>query len=83
VIAFNPRDPKEAVVGTDAAGVLASSTGGRRWTRIVGSSKATNESSFFFDARERFVYVSTYGRGLWRFAAEEIDIGDVIQPLDG
>ena len=79
-IAFNPRDSREIAVGTDAGGVIATSTGGRSWTRIVNSTRATNISSFYFDTRARNVYVSTYGRGLWRFDADEMDLGEISQP---
>lgn len=65
VIAFNPSNPNEVLVGTEAAGIIFSYDGGYTWELIPGSERITAISCFFF-GRENTVYVASYGRGLWR-----------------
>jgi photosystem II stability/assembly factor-like uncharacterized protein len=67
VIKYNPSNVNHILVGTEASGVIESCDGGTSWRRMPGSRAANAVSDFFFDEARRTVYVSTYGRGLWRF----------------
>ena len=66
VIAFDPADGKRILVGTEAAGIIASTDGGATWRTLPWSSRVTAISAFFFDEVHNTVYVSSYGRGLWK-----------------
>jgi hypothetical protein len=66
VIAFDPADGLRIFVGTEAAGIIVSTDGGASWRTLPRSSEVTAVSGFFFDEVHNVVYVSTYGRGLWK-----------------
>jgi len=79
-IAFDPSIAKRILVGTEAAGVVASSDGGLTWARVPGSSPATSVSSFHFDVEPAGdttdrVVLSSYGRGLWGLVFPKTDLG--------
>jgi len=65
VIAYDPANSDRILVGTESSGVLASADNGATWSRIPGSEKILNVSSFFFDEFRQTVIVGSYGRGLW------------------
>ncbi len=66
VIAYDPWNSNRILVGTDQAGLIASADGGRTWTALPDTNRATAISSIFFDDRTGAIYVATYGRGLWK-----------------
>jgi hypothetical protein len=66
IIKYNPANGAHILVGTEASGVIESCNGGFSWQRVAGSLAAKAISDFFFDELHRAVYVSSYGRGLWR-----------------
>ncbi|HKB34428.1 MAG TPA: sialidase family protein [Candidatus Dormibacteraeota bacterium] len=65
VIAWDPANGNRILVGTESAGIIASTDGGATWTTMVGSQKTTAVTGFFFDEVKHDIVVSTYGRGLW------------------
>jgi hypothetical protein len=73
-IAFDPSSPRRILVGTEAAGIIASLDGGRTWGRIPGSETVSNWSSFFFDEVHDEIGASSYGRGLWKVALADADL---------
>ncbi|HEX7333930.1 MAG TPA: sialidase family protein [Pyrinomonadaceae bacterium] len=64
-IAFSPYERNLIMVGTRDAGVIYSDNGGNTWQPIVGSEAMRYVTGFFFTPNGQ-VYVSTYGRGLWK-----------------
>ena len=70
VIAYDPGNSAHILVGTDQAGIIASSDGGQTWVTLPGTNPATAISSIFFDDRANVVYIATYGRGLWRLTVD-------------
>jgi hypothetical protein len=67
-IAFDPTNGNRIVVGTEAAGLIASIDGGQTWTTMFGSASVIGSTSAFFDEVQNDVIVSTYGRGLWKLS---------------
>lgn len=64
-IGFNPDDPSQVLVGTEAAGIFESADGGQTWAKIPFSDSFIRSISNFFFDRDR-VIVATYGNGLWQ-----------------
>jgi hypothetical protein len=64
-ISFSPQDPRMVLVGTSEGGIFVSTDRGAHWVRVPGSERATYVTSFFWH-NANTVYVSTYGRGLWK-----------------
>ena len=75
VIAYDPGNSQHILVGTDQAGIMASANGGATWSALPGTSAAPAITSFFFDDRTNVVYVSTYGRGLWKLTVDWTTVG--------
>jgi hypothetical protein len=67
-IAFDPADGRRILVGTDSGGLFASFDNGVTWGGIPGSNVITGITDISFDEVRSDVYVSTYGRGLWKVA---------------
>jgi len=69
VIAFHPRNT-EIFVGTESQGVFYSENDGRTWNEVPNSRQIPNISGFAFgfegDREREVIYVSSYGRGLWK-----------------
>ena len=65
-VAFNPANGNMILVGTEAAGIIASIDGGATWQRMLGSKSVSAVTSFFFDEVNNDIIVSSYGRGLWK-----------------
>ena len=65
-IAFDPANGNRILVGTEAAGVIASLDGGATWTTLFQSGQVGAITSFIFDEVQNDVLVSSYGRGLWK-----------------
>jgi hypothetical protein len=64
-IAFDPYDSCHILVGTAQNGVTRSTNGGATWSRIAHSEAMSYITSFYFPPTGT-IWVSTYGRGLWR-----------------
>jgi hypothetical protein len=64
-ISFNPDYPQMVLVGTRNAGIFFSWNNGVYWEKIPGSERIPEVSSFYFENNNR-VWVSSYGRGLWK-----------------
>lgn len=64
-IAFSPYERNLILVGTRDAGVIYSEDRGNTWQTIPGSEAMRYVTGFFFTPTGQ-VYVSTYGRGLWK-----------------
>lgn len=79
-ISFSPADPSQVLLGTNEGGIYYSSNGGSSWGRIEGSKGATSITSFFW-ANLNTVYVSTFGRGLWRLHNQPISSPETFDPL--
>jgi hypothetical protein len=76
VIAFDPSNGQNVLVGTEANGVIASLDGGTSWFKIAGSEQIPAISDFFFDEVGHTIYVSSYGRGLWTITNLVPETGD-------
>ena len=50
----------------EAAGIMATFDGGNSWMTIPGSDTVGAITAFAFDEVQAQVYISSYGRGLWR-----------------
>jgi hypothetical protein len=70
VLAFDPGNSSHILVGTDQAGIFASANGGVTWSALPNTARATAITSFFFDDRTNNIFVSTYGRGLWKLTVD-------------
>jgi photosystem II stability/assembly factor-like uncharacterized protein len=64
-VSFSPQDPSVVLAGTSEGGIYVSNDHGTSWTRIAGTERLPNVTSFAWANANR-VYVSTFGRGLWR-----------------
>ncbi|MEA2325550.1 MAG: hypothetical protein QOE68_509, partial [Thermoanaerobaculia bacterium] len=64
-IAWDPANSCHILVGTMQNGVIRSADGGRTWAQVGGSKRATIVTSFFFPPTGP-IWMSTYGRGLWK-----------------
>lgn len=65
-IEFSPFDPQIVLLGTVARGVFISRDGGATWSRLNADGMFMVTDFYWKNARE--VFVSTYGRGLFRIA---------------
>lgn len=70
-IAFDPFDDRRIFVATRDAGVMVSNDRGVNWTRIAGSESILYGTGFGFQ-QDRTVYVSSYGRGLWKIEFPDV-----------
>jgi photosystem II stability/assembly factor-like uncharacterized protein len=77
-IGFDPYARCHVLVGTAQMGIWRSRDGGSSWDWVAGSFPAANVSSFYFP-REGPVYVSTYGRGLWKLNVDRDAGGRCLQ----
>ena len=64
-IAFSPYERNLIMVGTRDSGVIYSEDHGATWQPVPGSEAMLYVTGFFFTT-DGTVYVSTYGRGLWK-----------------
>jgi hypothetical protein len=64
-IRFNPTDNQMVLVGTRSTGIFFSWNNGTSWEKIPGSERIPEVSSFYFQ-NNNTVWVSSYGRGLWK-----------------
>jgi hypothetical protein len=77
-IAFDPFHPQRVFVATRDAGIIVSNDGGANWSRIPASESILYATGFGFQ-QDRTVYVSSYGRGLWKieFPDERASVGRI------
>jgi hypothetical protein len=75
-VSFCPADPQLVVAGTSEGGIFFSSNNGANWKPIAGSDRATYITSFFWQSANT-VFVSTYGRGLWKLNNRRIAVAPV------
>jgi photosystem II stability/assembly factor-like uncharacterized protein len=69
-IAFDPFNTDRIFVATRDSGVIVSYDRGANWSRIPGSEEILYGTGFGFE-QDRTVYVSSYGRGLWKIEFPE------------
>lgn len=65
-VGFDPTNAQRALVGTEAAGVIATFDGGTSWLRVPGTTAIPAITSFSFDEVRGEVLIATYGRGLFK-----------------
>ena len=68
-IAWDPTNSCHILVGTMQNGVIRSADGGLTWAQVPGSKRATIVTSFFFPPTGP-IWMSTYGRGLWKVMSD-------------
>ncbi len=71
VVREDPTDPNTLFVGTDF-GVFVSVDGGRHWQVLGGNLPSVQVSDLQYQARDRVIVISTYGRGMWAMDATKI-----------
>ena len=72
-VSFSPQDPDLVLAGTNEGGIYASYQNGApdTWLPVANSAGATYVTSFFWQ-NANTVYVSTFGRGLWKLTNRRI-----------
>lgn len=71
-ISFDPKVRDRIFIGTDTAGILATSDGGENWTLVPDTKGVVTSPVDFFNDPEDLLatvdrqIVASYGRGLWR-----------------
>lgn len=65
VVSFHPENATLVLMGAREGGLYFSHDRGRRWQHVPGSERIPHVSSFHWKSHNE-VYVSSYGRGLWR-----------------
>lgn len=81
-VSFSPQDPQLVLIGTSEGGIFASSNNGRDWQQIQDSRLTTYVTSFFWE-NANTVYVSTYGRGLWKLRNRRFALPDTFDDICG
>lgn len=71
-VSFSPQDPSVVLAGTSEGGIYVSNDHGTNWQRIAGTERLPNVTSFAWENANR-VYVSTFGRGLWRLENRTVE----------
>lgn len=71
VIREDPSNPNVLFVGTDF-GVFVSTNGGARWDVLGGNLPSVQVSDLQYHPREKYIVISTYGRGMWGLDASKI-----------
>jgi photosystem II stability/assembly factor-like uncharacterized protein len=79
-ISYHPVDPSHVLLGTTEGGIYYSVDRGATWGKIGGSDPATYVTSFFW-ASLNSVYVSTFGRGIWRLENHPIALPEAFDEL--
>lgn len=78
VVSFHPEHATLVLMGTREGGLYFSNDRGRHWRAVPGSEQIVNVTSFHWKSHNE-VFVSSYGRGLWRlriaYAAPVIEFG--------
>jgi hypothetical protein len=79
-VSFCPTDPNFVLIGTNEGGIYFSPDRGTTWKKVSGSEHATYITSFFWQDANT-IFVSTFGRGLWKLANRRIDAADAFNGL--
>jgi uncharacterized repeat protein (TIGR01451 family) len=74
VIQFDPANGNRILVGTEDNGIIASLNGGADWFKVQTSEKIPAITTFFFDEVQDDIYVSSFGRGLWKLNFPQTDL---------
>ena len=74
VIQWDPSDSSKILVGTEANGVEASFDNGLSWSHMLGSEEVPAITSFFFDEEKDDIFISSYGRGIWKIDLPSADL---------
>lgn len=74
-VSFSPQDPSLVLVGTSEGGIFFSSDRGETWKKVIDSERATHVTSFFWE-NANTIFISTYGRGLWKLGNRRIVVAD-------
>ena len=78
-VSFGPN-PSLVLIGTSEGGIYFSADRGETWRKLAGTERATNITSFFWQ-NENTVFVSTFGRGLWKLRNVRIAVPDAFDDL--
>jgi len=68
-VSFYSADPNRVAIGTQQGGIFVSTDRGATWFKVPGSERATYITSIEW-RNANDLFVSTYGRGLWRVQAK-------------
>lgn len=79
-VSFCPVDSDLVLIGTSEGGIYFSRDNGLYWRKIQGSEPATYITSFFWQ-NANSVFVSTYGRGLWKLTGVQVAVAEVFDEL--
>lgn len=71
VIREDPSNPNVLYLGTDF-GAFVSIDGGKRWNVLGGDLPSTQVSDLWYQPRDKFIVISTYGRGMWVIDAAKL-----------
>jgi len=71
VIREDPLNGRVLVLGTDF-GAFVSTNGGGRWEVLGGNLPSVQVSDLQYHPREKYIVISTYGRGMWGMDATKI-----------
>ena len=74
VIQWDPTDSSTILVGTEANGVEASFDNGVSWSHMLGSEEVPAITTFFFDEVQDDIFISSYGRGMWKIDLPSADL---------
>lgn len=72
-IAFDPNSDT-IMVGTETAGIFASTDDGQRWFSVLGAEQIPRIAGFFFDESTGAIYAASAGRGLWKIMLRKADL---------
>jgi len=72
-VSFSPQDSRLVLAGTSQAGIFVSTDRGQTWMKITDSERVTYVTSFYWETANT-VFVSTYGRGLWKLRNRQIAV---------
>lgn len=81
-VSFSPQDSSLVLIGTNEGGIFFSADRGATWRQFSGSEQATYVTSFFWETANT-IFVSTYGRGLWKLANRRIVAADAFDVFCG
>jgi photosystem II stability/assembly factor-like uncharacterized protein len=79
-VSFSPDDPSLVLIGTREGGIYMSGDRGKTWSRITNSERVPYVTSFFWE-NANTVYLSTYGRGLWKLQNTQFAVQDMFDVL--
>jgi photosystem II stability/assembly factor-like uncharacterized protein len=81
-VSFSPQNPQMVLIGTSEGGIFRSNDNGATWKKIENTGLATYITAFHWTSAND-VFVSTYGRGLWRLKNVKIQLPGTFDDLCG